>query len=172
MNCKNYLKNLSISYVVLFSFYGIGVSGGSGQAVKATLNDASFMAGCWEMRVPGKKLVITEQWMMPMGDAMLGMNRSLTNGSMTGFEFLRLIQKGGTLYYIAMPSENDTPTSFELKTVSKNHVVFENLGHDFPQTITYSKAGPNSMIAAVEGLASERPKRRRMEFPMSRTKCE
>ena len=102
---------------------------------------------------------------------MLGMNRTLTDGKMTAFEFLRIIQKDGTLYYIAMPSDNDTPTSFGLKTVSKTQIVFENLGHDFPQTISYKIAGTRTMTAAVEGLATERPKRRRIEFPMVRVKC-
>ena len=171
MKFKNYFRGLRISSVLLCGAYVLGVSGASGQAVKPTLKDLSFMAGCWEMKIPGRKVVITEQWMTPMGDAMLGMNRTLTDGSMTGFEFLRLIQKDGTLYYIAMPSENDSPTSFELKTISKRQVVFENLGHDFPQTITYTVDGTRAMTAAVEGLANERPKRRRIEFPMLRTKC-
>ncbi len=90
----------------------IGASNVDGQIPKTTLKDLAFMAGCWEMKVPGRKAVISEHWMTPLGDAMLGMNRTLTDGRMTEFEFLRIIEKGGTLYYIAMPSANDSPTSF------------------------------------------------------------
>ncbi len=146
-------------------------TGASGQDAKPSLNLVAFMAGCWEMKIPGRKVVISEQWMFPLGDAMLGMNRTLTDGKMSGFEFLRIIIKGDNLYYVAMPSENDTPTSFELKFAAKNNVVFENLGHDFPQTITYTLKGSKAMTAVVEGLGSERPKRRRIEFPMVRVKC-
>ncbi len=155
-----------------FSLLSLVVAtGASGQDAKPSLNSVAFIAGCWEMKIPGRKIVISEQWMSPLGDAMLGMKRTLTDGKMSGFEFLRIIQKGDNLYYIAMPSENETPTSFELKSASKNNVVFENLGHDFPQTITYTTNGPKSMTAIVEGLGSERPKRRRIEFPMVRVKC-
>lgn len=165
------MKDL-VKYICLFLvFCSLGTSVVLGQSKKASLQDVSFMAGCWEMKIPGKKVVITEQWMAPSGDGMLGMNRTLTQGKMSAFEFLRIIEKGGTLFYVALPSENDAPTSFELKSVSPKNVIFENLGHDFPQTISYTIAGPNAMTAAVEGLASERPKRRRIEFPMMRIKC-
>ena len=102
---------------------------------------------------------------------MLGMNRTLTDGKMSAFEYLRIIQKGDSLYYVALPSENDSPTSFQIKSAAKGNVTFENLGHDFPQSITYTMKGPNAMTAAVEGLGNERPKRRRIEFPMVRVKC-
>jgi hypothetical protein len=141
------------------------------QQEKFDLQTVAFMAGCWEMKVPGRKLVITEQWMSPAGDAMLGMNRTLTDGKMSAFEYLRIVQKGDSLYYVALPSENDAPTSFQLKSAKKGNVIFENLGHDFPQTITYTVKGPNAMTAAVEGLGNERPKRRHIEFPMVRVKC-
>jgi hypothetical protein len=165
------MKNIAFIFLTMvmavLSFTLPGIS----QDEKHDLRSVSFMAGCWEMKVPGRKLVITEQWMLPAGDAMLGMNRTLTDGKMSAFEFLRIIQKGDTLYYVALPSENDTPTSFQLKSVTKGNVVFENLGHDFPQSITYTVKGPNAMTAAVEGLGNERPKRRRIEFPMVRVKC-
>ncbi len=149
----------------------IGSVGALGQSVTPSLRSLGFMTGCWEMKVPGRKMVITEQWMAPMGDAILGMNRTLKDGKMSEFEFLRIIEKGGTLYYVALPSGNDSPTSFELKSATAKSVVFENLSHDFPQTITYTLAGRDAMTAAVEGLGSERPKRRRLEFPFKRTKC-
>ncbi|CAN5201765.1 DUF6265 family protein [soil metagenome] len=163
---KKLVNFLAFSLVSL-----VGAIGALGQDVKPSLRSVAFMSGCWEMKIPGRKVVISEQWMSPSGDAMLGMNRTLTDGKMSGFEFLRIVLKGDNLYYVAMPSENDTPTSFELKSASKNNVVFENLGHDFPQTITYTINGSKSMTAIVEGLGSERPKRRRIEFPMVRVKC-
>jgi hypothetical protein len=163
---KKLVNLLVLSIVLLVA--GIGAWG---QDMKPSLKSVAFLAGCWEMKIPGRKVVISEQWMSPLGDAMLGMNRTLTDGKMSGFEFLRIVQKGDNLYYVAMPSENDTPTSFELKSAAKNIVVFENLGHDFPQTITYTLKGSKAMTAVVEGLGSERPKRRRIEFPMVRVNC-
>jgi hypothetical protein len=161
-----------LSVIILFVIILVSSSAtGYGQAKDSVLQPAAFIAGCWEMKIPGRKTVISEQWMMPEGDAMLGMNRTITNGKMSAFEYLRIVAKEDKLYYVAMPSENDSPTSFEIKSSSKNSIVFENLGHDFPQSITYTLTGPNSMIAAVEGLGNERPKRRRIEFPMVRVKC-
>ncbi len=162
------MKNLIFLFAIALSFSASSVPA---QEVKHDLRSMDFLAGCWEMNVPGRKVVISEQWMAPAGDAMLGMNRALTDGKMTGFEYLRIIQKGDSLYYIALPSENDSPTSFKLKSLTKNSVLFENLGHDFPQTISYVTTGPNTLMAAVEGLGADRPKRRRIEYPMVRVKC-
>jgi len=158
----------SIAIALLLSLAIVSIHA---QESKATLKSLAFISGCWEMKVPGRKTVIAEQWMAPAGDAMLGMNRTLTSGKLSGFEYLRIIQKGDSLFYIALPSENDTPTSFELKSFKKDEVIFENLGNDFPQTISYAMAGPGKMTAVVEGLGTERPKRRRVEFPMVRVKC-
>ena len=165
------MKNLIKIFWVIFVISSSGSIAASGQGQKTPLKAVAFMAGCWEMKVPGRKTVINEQWMAPAGDGMLGINRTLKDGKMNAFEFLRIIEKGGTLYYVALPSENDSPTSFELKSISAKSVTFENLAHDFPQTITYTGVGANAMTAAVEGLASERPRRRRTEFPMVRVKC-
>lgn len=165
------MKTVIGSLLNISLLIAVSVLASVGQQQRASLPAVSFMAGCWEMRVPAQNIVITEQWMAPSGDAMLGMNRTLKNGKMSEFEFLRIIEKSGTLYYVALPSANDSPTSFELKSVSATSVVFENLGHDFPQTITYSLTGTNALTAAVEGKGSERPRRRRIEFPMKRIKC-
>jgi hypothetical protein len=162
------MTNCFKSFLFIFIAVSIGSTSASAQGQKTSLAAVSFMSGCWEMRSNGGKTVINEQWMAPSGDGMLGMNRTLKDGKMSAFEFLRIVEKSGTLYYVAQPSENQSAISFELKTITDKSVVFENLAHDFPQTITYSIVGPDSMTAVVAGKVSSRPK---IEFPMKRTKC-
>jgi hypothetical protein len=164
------MRNLVHSCLIIFAIYSIAPTV-FGQVQKTSLRTVSFMAGCWEMKDRGRKTVINEQWMAPSGDGMLGMNRTLIQGRVSAFEFLRIIEKGGTLYYVALPSENSAPTSFELKSASRNSVVFENLANDFPKTITYRIVRPDAMTAVVENLASDGKKGKRIEFPMLRTKC-
>ncbi len=107
---------------------------------KATIADMSWLAGAWE----GKKRMSSteERWSPPKGGAMLGVARTVKEKKMTGFEFLRIVERDGGLVYIAQPG-GKSPTEFVLTELKKNRAVFLNPRHDFPQRIVYelSKEG-------------------------------
>jgi hypothetical protein len=67
---------------------------------------------------------------------------------MTAFEFLRIVERDGTLVYIAQPS-GGPPVEFPVRTVTRNSVTFENPAHDFPKVITYTLQGDGSLQAVV-----------------------
>jgi hypothetical protein len=119
----------------------------------AQLNAADFpgwMAGSWGGTSDGVKM--EEHWTSADGGLMLGMHRDVAPNGKTSFEFLRIEKKGAALVYQAMPSGRP-PTPFTLKTSTADRVVFENLGHDFPQRILYWRAGER-LCARVEGKIS------------------
>lgn len=77
-------------------------------------------------------------------------------------------ERSGSLVYAANPSGQE-PAEFVSTTLTDSMVVFENLGHDFPQRVIYRRAGSDSLNASVEGTA--RGKQRTVSFPYARTPC-
>ena len=55
------------------------------------------------------------------------------------FENLRLYEDGGTLVYEADVPQNPQPVAFRLTECDRGEYRFENLNHDFPQVIVYSR---------------------------------
>lgn len=141
----------------------------SAQEPKATLQSLAFMSGCWEINKPEKKMLISEQWMSPVGDAMIGMSRTMRNGKMGGFEFLRILEDDKGISYISKPSQNKEETAFKLVKWSANDVTFENPAHDFPQRIIYKFTKPDTLSARIEGTMGGKLKG--VDFPFVRVKC-
>jgi hypothetical protein len=108
-------------------------------------------------------------WMKPAGDAMIGTGRTLKDGKLVDFEFLRIVDTPNGPAYISRPSGNKEDTAFPLKTASNRQVIFENTAHDFPQRILYTRAGER-LTARIEG--SKDGKARGTDFPYTRVKCE
>ena len=139
----------------------------SGQTAK--LSGFAAMAGCWEKIDDAKKMIISEQWMKPAGDAMLGIGRTVKSGRMTGYEFMRIEQTPDGIVFISKPKENLTETTFRLLRSTLTEFVFENPNHDFPQRVIY-KVSESTLTGRIEGKLNG--KDRAIDFPMTRTKCE
>jgi hypothetical protein len=155
---------------ILLSGFLLAVSSiGVFSQAKPAVNDLRWMAGCWELNRPNRQTFVNEQWMIPMGNSMLGMSRTVRDGKLAEFEYLRIVQKGDEISYIALPSANEEPETFKMSAWSKTQVTFENKEHDFPQRIIYTLNPDGTMLAAVEGSVRDRP--RRNEFLMTRAKC-
>jgi hypothetical protein len=138
-------------------------------AQTAKIEDLKWMAGCWEQRNDVRKTLITEQWMKPAGDAILGMGRTVRNGKVTGFEYMRIEQTADGLVFISKPKENADETQFKLIRSAAGELVFENPAHDFPQRVIYKLGGAN-LTGRIEGKMNG--KDRAIDFPMMRVKCE
>lgn len=140
-----------------------------GQSVKTSLADVGWISGCWEMIVPEKGLQINEQWMKPAGGAMIGAGRTISGGKTVDYEYLRVVEEVGGIFYIAKPTGNKEETRFKLVRASASEVVFENPTHDFPQRVLYRRDG-DKLNARIEGTKDG--KTRGMDFPYLRAKCE
>lgn len=139
------------------------------QETKPTLQSLAFISGCWEINRPERKMLVSEQWMTGDGGAMIGMSRTVRNGKMTGFEFLRIVEDDTGIRYISKPSQNKEETSFKLVKWATGEVTFENPTHDFPQRIIYRLTKPDALSARIEGTMNG--KQSGIDFPMTRAKC-
>ena len=133
----------------------------------ARLEHAGWLAGCWELRAPGRATL--EMWMPPGGDLMLGASRTISGTAVSEFEHVRIRAEGGRLVYTALPS-GQKEASFPSTHTSDTLLVFENLAHDFPQRILYRRRGADSIVARIEGPGSNNATRG-INFPMRRASC-
>jgi Domain of unknown function (DUF6265) len=108
----------------------------------------AWMAGSWSGRDGADDH--EEHWTAPRGGALVGMHRTVRDGRMVEFEFIRIEERDGTLAYVSMPGGKSPATVFTLKSIDGERVMFENLAHDFPQRIIYWKAA-GDLGARIEG---------------------
>ena len=144
-------------------------SEGVAQEVRKSVTDLAWLSGCWEVNVPDKNLLITEQWMKPAGGMMIGAGRTIKNGKAVDYEFLRIVEEADSVFYVAKPTANKDETRFRLVRSAPGEVVFENPSHDFPQRIIYKLSG-DKLNARIESTSNGRS--RGVDFPYSRVKCE
>jgi len=138
------------------------------EQTKPTIGSLKWLSGCWEQADVAKNRFGSEQWMKPAGQSMLGMSRTVKNGKVSGFEFLRIVEDDSGIHYISRPSQNKEETSFKLIKSGANEVVFENPAHDFPQRIIYRLEKTN-LFARIEG--KNNGKLTAIDFPMIKAKC-
>ncbi len=115
--------------------------------------DLAFLAGSWVAEAGGAR--VEEQWLCPGPDTMIGMGRttSVAKGKTVSFEYLRIEARGDGLFYVAQP-KGGPATDFRLVRLEPGTAVFENLAHDFPKRIVYTKGPDGGLTARVEGDAS------------------
>lgn len=86
----------------------------------------------------GKQTDMEELWGPAGGGAMFGMARTVTDGKLKSFEFLRIVERDGGLVYIAQPG-GGPPTEFVLTEIGATRALFENAVNDFPKRIVYER---------------------------------
>src|SRR5215207_8211672 len=85
-----------------------------GQDAKPSINDLAWLGGCWQVNVPDKGLLISEQWMKPAGGRMIGAGRTVKSGKAIDYEFIRIVEDAGGIFYVAKPTGNKEETRFKL----------------------------------------------------------
>ncbi len=120
-----------------------------GQVDKVEIKDLGWLAGNWEYKL-SDGTVVSEFWTKPSG-IMLGLGHTTKDSKVRTYEYLRIITKDSTIFYVAKPSKADSETMFKLTKSGKDSVTFENAGHDFPKKIKYSKMPNGSVFVEVLG---------------------
>ena len=116
------------------------------------LGKYAWLAGCWRFSKDGS--AVEEQWTTPKGHVMTGMGRTLKNGNTVFFDFFRIENRKRGIFYVAQP-KGQPPTDFELVNSDPNKLVFENLQHDFPKRIIYTREANGNVTARVEGTPEQ-----------------
>lgn len=134
---------------------------------QSSIDRLAWMSGCWEQRAPNR--VVLEMWMPPSAGLMMGASRTVMNSAVREFEQLRIVARGDTLVYIAMPSGQAT-AEFKTLGASDTSVKFENPAHDFPKLIEYNRISADSITARVAGPGPNGATRV-LAYPMRRVSC-
>jgi len=131
----------------------------------ATLDDLSWIKGCWRMTNGGT--VVTEVWSAPPMPALLGYAYTTRDGVLREWEQTRITVIDGAPTYVAMPM-GAPQTLFRLRDDSPRGTArFYNAEHDFPNTVEYRREG-DWLYASVYADHSEH----RQEFRYRRIRCE
>jgi hypothetical protein len=129
----------------------------------ATISQVAWIAGLW-VGTSANNGTTEERWTSPASGSMIGMARTLSTGSMTGFEFLCIAERDGSLVYSAMPNGRSPATDFVLTGVTGDGATFENPAHDFPKMIRYVRRADGTLETIVSGD----PKQRALSVVLSR----
>ena len=138
----------------------------SSPPLSAQVSALKWMAGCWEHRT--SKLVVTEQWSVPRAGVMLGSGQTTRGDSTIEYEHTRIFERGGKLVFSAQPS-GQASAEFVADGVRGLSVTFSNPAHDFPQRVIYRSAGPDTLLARVEGQRGGQI--RGVDFSYRRVSC-
>jgi len=108
--------------------------------------------------------------MPPAGGTMFAVSRIVQDGRTVAFEYLRIAETDThSLTLFASPSRQQ-PAQFDLTSLTKTEVVFENPEHDFPQRIIYRLSDEDHLLGRVEGQSDGQLVA--IDFPMTRVDCE
>lgn len=138
------------------------------QQTNNTIGKAEWLIGTWENKTPRGS--IYETWIKTNHKKLSGKSYILKEKDTIVFETIELVQQEGNLFYIpTVKNQNGgLPVRFAARKISENQLIFENMQHDFPQTISYMKTGANSLLAEISG--SKNGKERNQFFSMKRIK--
>ena len=120
----------------------------AGPLAATTVDELHWMAGIWHGTANG--IESEEHWSAPSGGLLIGMHRDVREGRAVGFEFFRIQAQDGVITYLTQPGGRPA-VPFKMKEMGAQRIVFENLGHDFPQRIIYWQTQPGELRARVEG---------------------
>jgi len=146
-------RALLTSMILLAGLAGLAVAQNppppqAGQAPAASIADLAWISGSWS--VSTDRAVIEEHWTSPASNAILAVGRTLADGRMVAFEYLRIEARDDGIFYVAQPSGR-SPTAFMLTKLEGRRAVFENPEHDFPKRVIYSRTGDDELTAWVDG---------------------
>jgi hypothetical protein len=132
-------------------------------APTATIDQLAWLQGCWLQARPNGS--VEELWMAPGGGVMLGLGRTIRDGRLRDFEYVRIETRQSSLAYVARPS-GQAEAVFPLKSLTDSEAVFEDLAHDFPQRVIYRRLGPDAVTGRIEGEVNG--KAHSVDFPYTR----
>lgn len=120
--------------------------------------DLSWMSGYWLSC--SRDSEVSETWSDARGGVMLGTSFTLSSGK-PSWEFSRIGPSdvkdapGGGISFFAQPS-GQAPAEFRAVRVTARRVVFENLQHDFPHRVIYTREG-DRLTGRIEGTIEGQP---------------
>jgi hypothetical protein len=135
---------------------------------KLKLENIAWLSGCWK-GAENPRHSTFEHWTKPVGNMLLGMGTTVTNGKVSAYEYMRIeARDDGNLVFTAKP-HNQSEATFTLTSSDADNLIFENPEHDFPQRVIYRRGKDDSLEARIDGVKDGH--RRAALFPMAKTAC-
>lgn len=127
-----------ITLITLFSFNN-----------KESLKDLNFLEGTWKMESKENY----ETWKVINDSEFEGNSYKIRAEKKTITEYLSIKEEEGKIIYTAkvLNQNNAQPIAFVLNNEVKNKISFENLTHDFPKKIQYTKLDETTLFVEVLG---------------------
>lgn len=127
--------------------------------------DLGKLVGNWKDEGTNKQFF--EEWKRT-DSGLEGVGFVLSKGDTIMIENMNMVMKNSKLLFeVRVNNQNHGKViGFQSTEASKNHVVFENPNHDFPQTIEYSLLTDNELMVTLSGVEHEEP--RELQFNFSR----
>jgi hypothetical protein len=123
----------------------------------ATIGQLAWLGTTW-IGTTGQ-ITTEERWTPAASGGMMATARTLRGTALASFEFLCIVERAGTLVYVAMPDGRSTPTFFTLTGITDGSAVFENPAHDYPKMIRYTRSADGmtleTMIAGADGSRAQ-----------------
>jgi len=123
----------------------------------ARIAQLAWLAGAW-VGTSGTTTV-EERWTPAASGSMIAVGRTLRGVQMAGFELLCIVEREGSLAYVAMPGARTPATYFWLTGIDDRQVTFENPDHDFPRLIRYAHLADGSLETTISAGGEERAQR-------------
>jgi hypothetical protein len=124
----------------------------------AAIGDLGWLAGAW-VGTRSSGATFEERWSPPLGGAMLAISRTVSSrGTMSAFEYLRIVERDGGLTYVAQPN-GGAATEFVLTEWSATRAVFANPRHDYPKRILYELTAEGGLTATIGFMIGGTPQR-------------
>ena len=125
------------------------------RAAEHPLSAFAWLAGTWETTEGASQT--EERWTNPTTNLLLGVSRTVKDGRTTGFEFMRLEQRGADIFYVPQPNGRP-PVDFKLTSAENGAFVFENTeGVDRVHRIEYRREGADGLYARIDGVQNGKP---------------
>lgn len=132
------------------------------------IKSAEWLVGDWVNKT--QRGYVYESWSKKTALELSGKSYLIKANDTIVLETVRLIEEANSLHYIPVVKNQNggLPVRFTAKTVSDSVMVFQNMEHDFPQVISYTRINADSLVAEISGTSDG--KERRIKFPMKKVK--
>lgn len=139
------------SSLVAFNNCNTGIYERSADSTRFEIKNADWLLGRWVTTEDTG--ISVEDWEKFNDSVYKGISYYINSADTTVIERLILKQSGDSMYYSALViGQNDgLPIQFVVTQLSDSGIVIENLAHDFPNHISYTKKPGDSLIALVSG---------------------
>lgn len=135
-----------IKFHVMFFFLGaLIMSSCYRPSYKVAFEDLKILEGTWAAE---EGTNFNESWQVINDSLIRGTGFSLNAADTAFLERLLIKITGDAVYYGALVEENDGYVFFKLEEAGRNHWVFMNPDHDYPNIIEY-KIKDNNLLEAT-----------------------